>query len=194
VSRISLTTEVALALALGLALMSVARGPNVCGQSLQNDAQMRLGDYPDGHPLKALDKELKSLRATSPLSEPAPGDDELKKLRKERYQSAQLQCEKFFDLFLAGSLSRGRDPLDLLMGSMDRLVESELALSDKPADQIAALERKVTLAKGAEAINKIRYDEKRIALQDYEQTRYERLDAEIKLLELKQKLGVAPKK
>jgi hypothetical protein len=152
-----------------------------------------LKDYPDGDPVKALAKELQSLDKPSPLAQPAPGDDELKKLRKERYQSARVQCVKFFDMFVAGSLARGRDPFGLLLKSLNLLAESELALSDSPTDQIAALQRRVTLIKGIESINKTRFELGKTALSDYEGARYELLDAEVKLAELKRKLAGAKK-
>jgi hypothetical protein len=146
-------------------------------------------DYPDGHPLKAFFTEFALLRKPSTLSQVAPGDDELKKLRKFRLESAQLQLEARSNLLLAGS---ARGTIDLVYESLERYTESELALADKPESRISIWQRTIILAKGMEFVNKTRFDSGQIPIQDYETSRYKRLDAEIKLMELKQSLA-APK-
>ena len=90
------------------------------------------------------------------------------------------------NLFKAGS---ARGTLDILYDCLNRLIESELVLTIRPEARLTALERKVNLAKGMEWVNKTRYDAGQIPQQDLDRSTYERLDAEIKLLEFKQSQG-----
>jgi len=115
------------------------------------------------------------LKATS-------GDDQLRRLLIARYNSEVTEMQATVREFLAGRAS-----YDLIADVAKRLVESSLEVYKKRADQIALLEQFLEITKKAERIQKQRFDQGRITLQDYEHSRNLRLDAEIKLLRAKGK-------
>jgi RNA polymerase sigma factor (sigma-70 family) len=108
--------------------------------------------------------------------------DKLKSLLKERYEAASEVVDARFREFLAG-----RGTLDILIQSSHRLFDAERELSAKKADQIAAAEKRLRLLKAVEEVNKGRYDDGRISIQDYAQSKYNRLEAEIWLERAKAK-------
>jgi hypothetical protein len=61
---------------------------------------------------------------------------DLKELVRGKLETARVECEA-----RAKEFQTGRGTLDILLGSALRWLESELAASDKRADQVAALER-----------------------------------------------------
>jgi hypothetical protein len=142
--------------------------------------------YPDGHPLKSFLTEHQSLGKPSTLAEPGARDDELTKLRKERYQSARRELESRLNLFNAGS---ARGTLDDVLAAIRRVADTEFALAGTPAARLAAIERRVTFAKGAEWVSETRFKASQIPIQDLDFSTYERLDAQITLLELKRSLA-----
>jgi hypothetical protein len=80
---------------------------------------------------------------------------------------------------------QGRGTLDYLLESSVRVIESELAQSDNQADRLAALERNWTQKKIGEIITRERFESGRIPIHHLARTVYERLKAEIRLLEAK---------
>ncbi len=100
--------------------------------------------------------------------------ERLKRLLKERYEAAQVEFDGRFKEFLAG-----RGTQEFLYRSACRLLQAQKELSDKPAEQRAALEAHLKRMKEIEEIAKGRYDAGRIPIQDYQAARYWRLEAEI---------------
>ena len=81
--------------------------------------------------------------------------------------------------------------LVILLEVSGHLKNAELEMSPKRADQLAALEAHWKRTQKIEETNKRRFDEGRISLQEYEQSRYHRLNAEVQLE--RAKLGKLPK-
>jgi hypothetical protein len=102
--------------------------------------------------------------------------DKLKTLLKERLLSARAEAHARFMDFLAG-----RGTLDILLGASGRLRDAEFEMSAKQADQVEALEAHWKRMKMVEKTTKGWFDAGRIAIQDYEVSRYNRLNAEIAL-------------
>jgi len=119
---------------------------------------------------------------------PAPGDDELKILLIAKYNAAFAEVKSVEAAYGAGTI-----PFDSIFEAQKRLLQAELELSDKPADQIAAFEKQLEMAKHVE--QKV----KSLALSyckggeadKYYQAKFQRLDAEIQLLRAKRKIGLA---
>jgi RNA polymerase sigma factor (sigma-70 family) len=120
------------------------------------------------------------------LSEPAPADDPLGSLMKQRHQSAMKELDARFRLFTAGS---ARGTIDVLLAGIRRAGEAERALSSRQADQIRAYERELVLNRFVEKANELRFNAGQIPTQDLEQSKYYRLDVEIKLLAAKGQTG-----
>jgi hypothetical protein len=86
----------------------------------------------------------------------------------------------------------GRGTLDILLTTLQRLLESERAVSDKEADRVAALERYWERSKRIEIVNKVREEAGRIDRKQYLETKYIRLQAEIWLAEARAKQAKPP--
>jgi len=110
------------------------------------------------------------------LGEATNLSQKLKRLLMERQEAVRNEADARWQDFLAG-----RGTLDIMLGACGRLRDAELEMSPKRADQIAALDAQWKRMQKVEAINKDRYDSGRIAIQEYEQSRYHRLNAEIQL-------------
>jgi len=119
----------------------------------------------------------------------AKGDDELLKLSKERYNTA-LEVAK-------GYLYRAKvDPnftWNQIQDAAKKLLIAELELSEKPADQIAAYEKNLVLARESEEVAKQFLEGGQGTPLDVANARYYRLTAEIELLKAKRK-AMPPKK
>jgi hypothetical protein len=114
-----------------------------------------------------LTKDLASAKFQATHSDAAS----LSRARSEAArQGVEARLQEFLD---------GRGTLDLLLESSRELLESEHARATNDADLRAALERHWERCKLIEATNQRRYADGRIALQDYMQARYARLEAEI---------------
>jgi hypothetical protein len=113
---------------------------------------------------------------------PAEGDSALRKLQKERFNAALATTKARYQEYLAG-----RGTTDMLLDSVQRLTTADLELTDKPAERIAILEKRLALYREADKIMEARYQAGRISLADREEMRYQRLDAEIQLLREKEK-------
>jgi hypothetical protein len=124
-------------------------------------------------------EELPAIFKGKPIP-PAAGDDELRKLLKERYNAAVAELGGRYQMFLAG-----RGTFDSLFDGARRVVHAGLELHDKPADQIALLTGYVELARKIEKINQARDEAGRIMRQELDYARYMRADAEIQLLRAK---------
>lgn len=122
------------------------------------------------------------------LREPAAGDDDLRHLLIARYNAALTELNSIMIASEHG-LSRYIDPEETHV----RVLNAELGLSDKPADQIAALEFYRDSRKQVESDIKAMYvaNVPGFDTARYQQALYSRLDAEIRLLLAKRKAGLA---
>jgi hypothetical protein len=135
----------------------------------------------EGIPLADISEDkLKALLDAMPRS------SKMRSLLKEQIEAAQTETTSRFMEFLAG-----RGTLDIMIGASQRLLQAERDLSIKKEDVVAAYEAHWQRMKDVEAINKGRYDAGRIAIQDYAQSRFNRIQAEIWLERVK--AGAAPR-
>ena len=95
-------------------------------------------------------------------------------LLKERVEAAKTEVQARTREFEAG-----KGTLDFLIAASRRLLVAEWELSDKKEDQFAALKAHFDRMKAAEDLNQERFGAGRIAVQDLQQTKYYRLEAEI---------------
>jgi hypothetical protein len=116
------------------------------------------------------------------------GDDEVRKLLKERYNAALSEVQARYEQYLAGKYT-----LDALYDAGGRLLKSELELCTKPAERVAVRQKYLEMTKDAEKVAAARFDAGRIDLAEMEFTRYQRLDAEIQLLKEKKAAEAKPK-
>ena len=107
-------------------------------------------------------------------------------LARSKVEAARLVSGARQKEFLAG-----RGTLDYILESSRNLLESERAASGSAATQLIALERHWARTKMIEDVNNTRHEAKRIPIQDYMQSKYERLGAEISLIEARVKSGKA---
>jgi RNA polymerase sigma factor (sigma-70 family) len=125
------------------------------------------------------------------LAEAAGTDDEIMKLRKDCYRSAHAEVRARLEAFQAGT---AQGTIDVLLRSLtQRLLPAELALSDRPADHLAAYEKALAILKLVEGINEDRFQRGRISIQDNLQSRFERANTEIKVLECKRRVQPVPR-
>jgi len=116
--------------------------------------------------------------------EPAAGDDELRKLLIARYNSAVNELKMRFQRYEFGQSS-----LDFMLETARRVADSELELSDKPADQILVCQKLFQFAKDVEKLTESQFRTGIAGTGNVEFARYWRLDAEIKLLKAKRKVA-----
>jgi RNA polymerase sigma factor (sigma-70 family) len=104
------------------------------------------------------------------------GGDRLKKLLKERADTALEEWDARNKEFLAG-----RATLDSVHGAARRLRDAQLELSETKEERLAALGKYLQLMKAVEEVQQARYDAGRIPIQDLKESKYYRLEAEILL-------------
>jgi len=97
-----------------------------------------------------------------------------KELAKAKLNAALQEFAGRFGEYVAGRGSQVN-----VLASALRWLESERALSNKPADQVAAYERHWAVTKVIELICSSRHEAGRIWIGDYLQAKYFRLQAEI---------------
>jgi hypothetical protein len=100
---------------------------------------------------------------------------------------AKLEAAQFVYFSRSREFLAGRSTLDILLGCSLRLLEAEQALAKTETERIAALERHWARCRLIERVNLARYRADRIAIQDYLQSRYFLLEAELWLTQLKRK-------
>lgn len=120
-----------------------------------------------GSPLKKLSRAAFRFANSTPAA--------LKRLRHEALRYHYAEREQNFLL--------GRGTLEFLIESANRLVEHEVATAADAGERRAALERHWKRTQQIEAVTRDRYHAGRVALQDWEQCRHERLAAELMLLQ-----------
>jgi hypothetical protein len=82
--------------------------------------------------------------------------------------------------------------IDTLLPCLQQLAASEAALSNRPDIQLAGAERELLITRMLEAVREARFEKVQCPLQDLLQSRFNRLGAEVRLLELRRQFpGVA---
>jgi hypothetical protein len=115
---------------------------------------------------RELSKERHALRSAN-----------LARLLEERKEAARIECAARAKEFLGG-----RGTLCFLHEAMSHLRDSELAIAKQDAERRAILERHWARCKAIEAVNNYRNDQGRIPTNEYLESRWHRLDAEIDLV------------
>jgi beta-lactamase regulating signal transducer with metallopeptidase domain len=121
--------------------------------------------------------------------EAAPGDDELRKLLKEKYNAAQRTMEVYTSRILAAGFF---PPFSDFLAAGRNLRDAELALSEKPQSQLRILETYLEFTRYLENTADAKLLAGGAASEtplDAARMREARADAELKLLELKQLAG-----
>jgi len=131
------------------------------------------------------DSELDALVKNFAPAKDDPKDGALRKLLKERYNAAINEM-----IVRLQRVAGGPDTPDAVISAGRRIVESGMELYDKPADQLALLEKDVALTKLVEKLTKERVDAgiKAFTQADLYKAKYARADAEIRLLRFKEKI------
>jgi hypothetical protein len=126
-----------------------------------------------------LPAALAELMKAKPLK-PAPGDDDLRKLLKERYNTAlevlQYRVEEY---------NAGRRSSDYLADTARLILDVKLDLAERPADRVAVREQYVELTRWIEKYAEVRAKSPSGSPIDLLQARYLRLGAEVELLKEK---------
>jgi hypothetical protein len=131
------------------------------------------------------DAEILLLRARRQAGGVRPrGDDELRKLLKERYNTAVRELRTADQEFRAGRITTD----DLLRASR-RVLHAQLELADRPAEQVAACEKYLDYMKDVEKLMLTGFNAGRVKPADMEMTRYMRQDAEVLLLRAQRQAG-----
>ncbi len=133
---------------------------------------------PPRKPADKPDVKFPALLSAEPLRA-NPGDDEMRKLLKERYNAALGEARHSYEL--QGVLCGG-DNQDYRYGSWKRVLQAGLEACDGPAEKVALLRDYLQLAKEAEQKEEERYMVGRCTIGHVHRARYERLDAELRLL------------
>jgi len=113
---------------------------------------------------------------------PTEGDDEEKKLLKERCVAAETMVQVNLDYY-----KRGTRPITLLLEAMEQLRKARLELRPKPEEQIAILEAYFELTKYEEQRAEDRYKIGASGKDVVAAARYARLTAQLQLLRAKRK-------
>jgi hypothetical protein len=136
-------------------------------------------------PLDARDKaeevKLPAFLTAKPLK-PAEGDSELRKLQKERYNAALKAAVVRYQEYLAG---RQGITVERLLVACRALMQAELELTNRPADEIAVREKFLAAARKIEDLTDRAFKAGQVNLGDLETARASRLTAEIELLRAK---------
>jgi hypothetical protein len=127
--------------------------------------------------------KLPAILSAKPLKAD-PGDDALRKLLKARYNEVVGEVRDCYE-FEAMARSGGpclRYVPDQFYGMWKRLVEAGLEAYERPADKIALLTAYLEVTREAEKDMQLNYEAGKARIGDFRRARYERLDAEIRLL------------
>jgi RNA polymerase sigma factor (sigma-70 family) len=106
----------------------------------------------------------------------AKANDKLNALLKERQDTAKAEWEDRNQQFIAG-----QGTFSFLYDAGRRWLDSQLDMTDKQSDRVAALEAHLQRMKELEKVQQARFDAGRIATPDLAQAKYYRLEAEIML-------------
>ena len=123
--------------------------------------------------------KLPALVSAKPLP-PVPGEDESRKLLREKRNEAVAAARSSYEEFMKG---RGRS--DDMYRSCQRVVEAGLELCATPAEKVALLTQLVEVMAEVDKDMQSRHAVARASAGDVHRARYERLDAEVRLLRAK---------
>jgi hypothetical protein len=124
------------------------------------------------------------------------GDWLRRELVSNRFVIARRDLDNGLAAFQAGTTI---GTLEALLGRLDRLTESEIAIHNwageaKPQDYVNAYERAVKFAEAIEFAVESRHKAGRVAVSELDLVRYHRLSMQIKLLEARKELAAKGKK
>ena len=132
---------------------------------------------------------MKKLRKTASQSlKPAPGDDDLKKLLKDRYNTALQGLQAGIE-----ECEQGRHHVSAMLPHVLKVRDSWVELNPNPADQIAIRELYFEVAKAGHEMVEGQFRSGTIGAADVAAARYTRIDAEIQLLLAKRKAKAQPR-
>ncbi len=114
-------------------------------------------------------------------NEPINKEAMLLRLQQERYDVARTMAAARYQEMLDG-----KDHLETLLASVQSLYEAELDLTDKPANRLVLMERRVTTLLAIEKTYQSRFDIGRITTAELSQARLKRIEAEIQWQKAKQ--------
>jgi len=126
--------------------------------------------FPQQDAEQDLPKERDRARARFQASQAQPHA-----IARAMNEAATVQLTARFRSFLAGITT-----LPFLLETAQSWLEAQQALSDRPADRLAAVALYWMLTREFEDINQTRYDAGKIVIQDLAEARYDRLGAEIR--------------
>ena len=115
---------------------------------------------------------------------PAPGDDAVKKLLKDRYNAALDLLKVQIERFGAG---HANVTASSFVDAMDQVLRARRELTDKPADLLPLLELRFELARDAETRAEAQYRSGLIGPAGIPAARIVRIDAEIDLLRMQKR-------
>lgn len=121
--------------------------------------------------------------ATEPMK-PQPGDDAIRELLKERYNTALVLLKMQLERFEAG---RENSTAISFEASMDQVVRAKRELTDKPAELIPLLEMRFELAREVERLTTLLHEAGRIDPDAAPVSKIARINAEIELLRMKKR-------
>lgn len=124
------------------------------------------------HPFISARDQAKALFETSQAT--------VRDLARERRNAALTASRVRYEKYCAGAQDT---TLFMTLRALQRLLDAELALSDSPAERVAAHEVYWDYMRSLEYIVHSKYRVGRVSLADYAQAIYMRLDAEIQLAE-----------
>jgi hypothetical protein len=142
-----------------------------------------LAQQPDDAPAEEQAARLPALFAIGEVT-PHAQADAIQKLRIAQFNAAVREMKLANAYFESGAGSA-----EAVAAAAGRLVSVALALYTRPHDQVKWLERKVELAKHIEHVARRRYEAEVGNSLDLARAEYDRLGAEIELLQAKQKLA-----
>ncbi len=126
---------------------------------------------------------------SNPTATTAAPADELGKLLRDRLVAATNEYQARMQLF-----TMGKEQIPFLQECAKRLLEAEVDAGANADERVKAYERYLKTMQDIENINKQRFEVGRIGIQDLEESKYHRLDAEIKLLRAKREAAPVQKK
>jgi hypothetical protein len=136
--------------------------------------------------------KLPTLLSAKPLKVD-PKDDELRKLLKARYNEVLAEARDFyaFEEFAKHNAIEWYLTQEDRYRMLQRVVQAGLEVYETPSDGIALLGQYLEEARRLENRAQARYRAQRCRLGDLNRARYERLDAEIRLLRAKREADKA---
>jgi hypothetical protein len=135
-----------------------------------------------GFAYQKLAAQPAGIEKIEPVKPPAPAKNRLKELLKARLEAAETEMNARREEYMAG-----RGTLDITLGSSLRVLKAKQEMSNKAADQIAALKDHLERMKEIYQVNLARFNAGRVPISDVKESEYNYLDAEIMLERAKMK-------